>query len=291
MNAVSHWRPWFARSAVRRLGGFGKGGIDRLEKRFCLDLAGLLNLLKRSELDELATAVGVDSKGSMGRVRARLWLAGAHLEASGMEYVGTAVQPAPIVLAERLVYQPKGVGRSAPATRWPRPIPPAKPLVIFDTEPTTFEILLARVDQLVGVELGARGRDKGHYGSRVAEWLGVVEHGRSEPDWRGEVELKTVPVVRDSSGLWRVKEDPAISMEHASPHAKLAQVVWIARVADHRASPILSWYYQRRDSRVAALIDKYLHTRPKGPAGARTRGWYLHKRFFLESGFLASLNG
>ena len=38
-------------------------------------------------------------------------------------------------------------------------------------------------------------------------------------------------------------------------------------------------------------IARYLHRRPKGGRGATTRGWYLHKRFFCESGFLRSLNG
>ncbi len=291
MNAVSQWQPALGRSTVRRLGGCGTLASRNLEKRFRLDLAGLLNRLYRHELDDLAHSIGVAEDGSIGGLRARLWLRGAALEAGSLEHVGSAVQPAPIVLGERLVFQGPVRGKFASPTGWPRPVPESRKLRIHSTEPSTAEELLGRVDALVGVRLGKRGQNKGQYGSSVAEWLGVVEHGRSEPDWRGQIELKTVPVLRDRSGLWRVKEDPAVSMEHAEPHLKLARVIWIARVADDPGSPILSWYYQERDDEVGALMAKFLHTRPKGPAGARTRGWYLHKRFFLESGFLASLNG
>jgi hypothetical protein len=119
----------------------------------------------------------------------------------------------------------------------------------------------------------------------------VRERGFAEADWRGEVELKTVPVVRDRSGAWRVKEDPAVAMEGVDPLRKLDRVLWFARVADAGDSPLLSWYYQERDDAIAVLQQRYLHLRPKGGAGATTRGHYLHKSFFLESGFLASLNG
>ena len=80
-------------------------------------------------------------------------------------------------------------------------------------------------------------------------------------------------------------------MERSDPIAKLGRVLWIARVADDPRSPILSWYYQEVDEEIADLFNRDLHTRPKGAAGATTRGWYLRKRFFLDNGFLASLNG
>ena len=80
-------------------------------------------------------------------------------------------------------------------------------------------------------------------------------------------------------------------METASPIAKLSQVLWVARVADCSESPVLSWYFQVWDSALAKMVAQHLHRRPKGGAGATTRGWYLHKQFFVDSGFLATLNG
>jgi hypothetical protein len=158
-------------------------------------------------------------------------------------------------------------------------------------EPECLEDLLERASALIGVPLPARGRDKGAYGAAIAALLGITERGYSEPDWRGEVEVKSVPVVRDRSGFWRVKEDPAVSMEGARPIAKLRRVLWIARIADGEQSSVLSWFYQELDSSVWPLVSRYLHRRPKGAANATTRGWYLHKHFFVESGFLRSLNG
>lgn len=187
-------------------------------------------------------------------------------------------------------------GLAPPAPALPRPVPPPRACERPDRpdaidEPDTVEDLLARATQLVGMRLGQRGPDKGEYGSRIAALLGVRERGAAEPDWRGEVEVKTVPVVRDPGGLWRVAEDPAVSMADIRPESKLGRVLWIARVADAGDSPILSWYYQEWDAWVARLARRCLHTRPKGPAGATTRGWYLHKRFFAASGFLVTLNG
>jgi hypothetical protein len=158
-------------------------------------------------------------------------------------------------------------------------------------EPDSLEELLDNADGLLGVRFGSGTRNKGAFGTRIAEHLGVIETGVSEPDWRGEVEIKTVPVIVDRSGWWRVKEDPAVSMETMTPLAKLRKVLWIARVADRDDSPVLSWYYQEADENVLDLFERCLHTRPKGGAGATTRGWYVHKRFFTDSGFLRSLNG
>jgi hypothetical protein len=80
-------------------------------------------------------------------------------------------------------------------------------------------------------------------------------------------------------------------MEGARPLDKLRKVLWIARVADSGDSPLLSWFYQEWDEAVARLVARHLHTRPKGGAGTSARGYYLHKRFFAESGFLRALNG
>ena len=93
---------------------------------------------------------------------------------------------------------------------------------------------------------------------------------------------------RNGSGLpsWVA----AVYAMDIAPERKLERVLWIARVAA-ADSPILSWYYQERDAVVTLLARRYLHTRPKGPRGARTRGWYLQKKFFAASGFLRTLNG
>ncbi len=285
-NAVTSWAQLLERPTLRRL-----GGMRKLVERFGLDLAGLLNRLRRDELDSLAGSLGVACDGTIGSLRARLWLVGAEIEAGGIFHLGSAVQPAPIVLGERLQFQAPVHGTMPDAPRWPRPIPPPRAMVKAQCEPNSTKELLARADSLIGVRLGLRGRDKGRYGSLVAELLGVVEDGKSEPDWRGIVELKTLPVIIDRSGLWRVKEDPAIAMEGAAPHKKLASVLWIARASAVASSPILSWYFQERDAVIERLIARDLHTRPKGPRGAWSKGWYLRKRFFLDSGLLASLNG
>jgi hypothetical protein len=293
-NAALQWIPHLPRPTLRRLAGRWRAGDlgAAVGERFALDLAGLLNRLRRTELEGLAAALGVETDGHIGQLRARLWIAGAAFESAGEPVLGTAVQPTPIVLGGRLRFQRRGRGQAPPSPSWPRPVPEAAAPPVDPAEPESLEDLLAAATDLIGVRLGRRGRDKGAHGTRIAALLGVPERGESEPDWRGEVEIKTVPVVRDpSSGLWRVKEDPAVSMEHASPLAKLEQVLWMIVVADHLEFPVLSWYYHRRDERIDALIARDLHTRPKGPAGATTLGWYLHKRFFLDSGLLASLNG
>ena len=116
--------------------------------------------------------------------------------------------------------------------------------------------------------------------------------GDEEPDWRGDVEIKTVPVARTRDGLWRVVEDPAISTVGATPIAKLQRVLWLCRAeVPPDDATLLSWYLLEWDPVVATLVERYLHTRPKGPRGGRGRGYYLHKRFFAEAGLWASLNG
>ncbi|HTM21116.1 MAG TPA: hypothetical protein VL172_11425 [Kofleriaceae bacterium] len=306
MNAVFELVTALPRPALGRLlrgrGLRGGGDPDRLRRRladhFALDLAGLLNLATRDELELMAAAARLSAGGAIGELRARLWRHGAEREAGGPAWLGTALQPVPIVLRNKLVPPADPGGLSPPAPAYPRPVPPTPhppprtPHISPSApEPDTLEDLLARADALLGVRLGPPTRDKGAPGARIAALLGVRERGDAEPDWRGEVEIKTVPVIRDRSGFWRVKEDPAVSMEHADAPAKLARVLWIARVADDADSPILSWFYQERDPHLAELQRRHLHTRPKGGAGATTRGWYLRKAFFAASGFLAALNG
>ncbi len=229
--------------------------------------------------------------GPVHELRSRLWVHGASLEAGGCEHLGQPYQPVPIVLSGRLVFQGAIAGQCPDTPSWPRPIPPPALAPQVESEPDCLEELLANADQLLGMRLGERGSDKGFYGTAIAQLLGVAEHGLPEADWRGEIEIKTVPVVRDSVGWWRVKEDPAICMQHVDPLLKLHKVLWVARVGASEESPILSWYYQEWDAKVERLAIQYLHHRPKGPAGTSNKGWYLQKRFFLYSGFLRSLNG
>ncbi len=143
------------------------------------------------------------------------------------------------------------------------------------------------------MRLGARGRDKGAWGNRAARLLGVLERGDGEPDWRGDVEVKTVPVAREPSGLWRVREDPAIAMvAEGRALAKLQRTLWLARAdVGERDAAIISWYLLDADAHIARLQRRFLHARPKGPAGTDQRGLYLHKRFFADAGLLATLNG
>jgi hypothetical protein len=302
MNAVREFAIALERRRiVQALKGRGAPKVDssldtevlraRLVGRFQASLSGFLNRAQRGDLESLCRERGLADEGTVGELRARLWLHGAELEAGGAEHVGSAYQPVPIVLGSRLVHQGPIRGQYPRVSSWPRQIPDAVLEPGAEREPETLEELLANADRLLGLRLGPRGRDKGIYGTRIAALLGVRERGLPEPDWRGQVEVKSVPVIRDRAGWWRVKEDPAIAMAQVDPRVKLRRVLWIARVGGEGDSPILSWYYQEWDHEVEALAGRYLHHRPKGPKGTSNKGWYLQKRFFLYSGFLKSLNG
>jgi len=262
-----------------------------LARRFEGDLAAFLNTAHKAELEQMAQALKIDDAGDVSALRRRLWRRGAVREAGSDQHLGAPWQPEPVVLRSKLVHLVEGEGTAAPADTLPRPIPPAAALSAPPEEPETLETLLGNAQRLVGLRLGSRGRDKGAYGSRVEAYLGVSERGVSEPDWRGEVEIKSVPVARDRGGLWFVVEDPAVAMDGVDPLVKLRRVLWIARVSDDETSPILSWFYQEWSWRLAQLWRRDLHQRPKGAAGATTKGWYLHKRFFADSGLLFTLNG
>ncbi|HTJ46346.1 MAG TPA: hypothetical protein VL463_29780 [Kofleriaceae bacterium] len=262
---------------------------ERLARRHESDLAGLLNAIGKDELAQLAkhAKVATPESDDVASLRRALWRWGAELEAGGPSHLGSPLQPVPAILGGRLVHQAPPRGAHPRSHAWPRPMPPSRAAEIPHDEPDTVEELLAAADRAIGVPLGDRGRDKGAWGARAAQLLGVVERGAGEPDWRGDVEIKTVPVARDASGLWRVREDPAISTTGGAPLAKLARTLWLVR-AD---TTILSWYFLEWDAHVAQLVARYLHTRPKGPRGTKLRGYYLHKRFFAECGLLATLNG
>ncbi len=329
MNAVARFAALLPGEALRRLAAMrvhryegGDGAPARRDRdveqargdvlaRWGDDLCGLLNAMTRGELAHVARAVGVAGGGRSPELRAALWDAGAALERGGAPVAG-ALQPRPIVLGGHLVVMAPPRGLYPASHAWPRGLPVPAVAAPPADEPDSLDELLAAADRALGVRLGARGRDKGAWGNRAAALLGVRERGEGEPDWRGDVEVKTVPVAREPSGLWRVQEDPAISMLGTlssstswgldSPLSsnfrrwitspKLVRTLWLAR-ADLAGgdATIVSWYLLEQDAHVARLHRRYLHARPKGPAGTDQRGLYLHKRFFAEAGLLATLNG
>ena len=273
---------------------------DALAMMFESDFAGLLNVLARLELASLAARVprptvalrAITATASVAELRAALWQWGAVLEAGSEAWIGTAVQPMPHVLAGHLVHHRAALGAYCSSAQFPRPLPPPRFAYLPAVEPATVEQLLEAADALVGVRLGQRGVDKGAWGQRAARLLGVIDRGDDEPDWRGDVEIKTVPVQRDGQGWWRIAEDPAICMAAGRPMAKLARVLWLVRASLEDAdATILSWYFLECDGFIAGLAARDLHQRPKGPRGTSARGWYLHKRFFADAGLLATLNG
>jgi hypothetical protein len=309
VNAVEHFAALLPGETLRRLaalrvaryeGGDGAPGRrDRdvgearadVRARWADDLCGLLNAMTRGELAVLAAMVGAPRDGRSPELRAALWDRGATLERGGAS-IADGLQPRPVVLGGHLVVQAAPRGLYPPSARWPRALPvPALAAPPAD-EPESLDELLAAADRALGVRLGARGRDKGAWGNRAAALLGIRERGEHEPDWRGDVEVKTVPVAREPSGLWRVQEDPAIAMLGERGGSKLVRTLWLARAdVDDGDATIVSWYLLEQDAHVARLARRYLHARPKGPAGTDQRGLYLHKRFFADAGLLATLNG
>jgi hypothetical protein len=265
-----------------------------VNERWGGDLCGLLNAMTRGELAQLAAALRLDASGRSPALRWALWAHGAVLERGGCE-VSPGLQPRPILLGGHLVVQAAPRGMSPPSPAWPRPVPAAVAAAVIGEEPESLDELLAAADRVIGVRLGPRGRDKGAWGTRAAALLGLVERGLDEPDWRGDVEVKTVPIAREPSGHWRIVEDPAIAMVGEGGLAKLQRTLWLARAtlpADGEPdATIVSWYLLDWDTEIARLARRYLHERPKGPAGTTGRGLYLHKRFFADSGMLATLNG
>lgn len=313
MNAVEYMAGKLPASAVRRLASLranrferaaalfsipppaldNEQAVARVVERWSDDLCGLLNAMTRDELLALATAMrsGVPAGARSYELREMLWHVGAQLERAGSD-IATALQPRPVILGGHLVVQAPPRGLFPPSSTWPRALPPVVLPAIPPEEPDSLDDLLAAADRAVGVRLGRRGRDKGAWGLRAQALLGVEDRGDDEPDWRGDVELKTVPVARDPSGLWRVVEDPAIAMAGVGTLAKLQRTLWLARAdLPEGDATILSWYLLDWDGEVARLARRYLHERPKGPRGTDARGHYLSKRFFADAGMLASLNG
>jgi hypothetical protein len=303
VNAAEYFAHRLPGDAVRRLAArpvvrFDRGTAKRdvtveearalVTDRWGDDLCALLNALTHDELVALAGPKHAQLRSPA--LRMLVWERGAELERAGTE-IAPSLQPRPVVLGGHLVIQapPRGMFPRPPS--YPRPLPPPVAATPPAEEPDTLDELLAAADRAIGVRLGARGRDKGAWGTRAAALLGVPERGDDEPDWRGDVEVKTVPVARDASGLWRVVEDPAISMVGDRHLAKLVRTLWLARASDGDDATIVSWYLLEWDAHVARLAHRYLHVRPKGPANTEQRGMYLHKRFFADAGMLATLNG
>ena len=312
VNAVAHFAGLVPSDAVRRLAALRVVRFDvhratprtreldvdaareHVVVRWGDDLCGFLNALTRGELTLLADQLGVRAADARApQLREQLWRRGAALERGGEGEVPDALQPRPVLLGGHLVIQGTARGMYPPSALYPRAVPGEASALPPDEEPDSLDELLAAADRAVGVRLGVRGRDKGAWGLRAAALLGVVERGGDEPDWRGDVEIKTVPVAREGTGLWRVVEDPAIAMvREGGALAKLQRTLWLARtdLPDGDAT-IVSWYLLDWDPTVARLARRYLHQRPKGPAGTDQRGWYLSKRFFADAGMLATLNG
>jgi len=298
VNAVSHFARLLAPEAVRRLARLRvsrfdaaqpvarelttDGAIAAIERRWGGDLCGLLNAMTRGELSQLTKR-----EGRSPELRVHAWERGAALE-RGAHDVGD-LQPRPVLLGGHLVVQAPPRGLFPPSAAWPRPIPVAAPAAPPVEEPDSLDELLAAADRAIGVRLGRRGIDKGAWGNRAAKLLGIDERGEQEPDWRGDVEVKTVPIARELTGHWRVVEDPAIAMLGQRVLAKLARTLWLARadVGDGDAT-IVGWYLLESPHE---LVRRYLHVRPKGPADTDQKGLYLHKRFFADAGLLATLNG
>lgn len=335
VNAVTHMTRSLPADALRRLAALrvrrfdrspairsvGGDAATRVAARWSADLCGLLNAMTREELVVLARALRVTRSGEAtlatsaaaidhedgcvgdaraAELRVALWERGAALERHGME-VSRGLQPRPVVLGGHLVVQAPPRGMAPHAASYPRPLPAPVHATPPSEEPETLDDLLAAADRAIGVRLGPRGRDKGAWGIRAAELLGIIERGHEEPDWRGDVEVKTVPVAREASGHWSIVEDPAIAMSDAlgaGAIAKLQRTLWLARATVDDTSKarvadatIVSWYLLDWDADVARLAKRYLHERPKGPRNTKQRGLYLAKRFFADAGLLATLNG
>ena len=191
------------------VGGGRDRRLRRLRARWELDLVGYLNGSSARELKSMTAALKIDVTevtGGVGVLRLKLWRWGAALERHGIldQDAAARLQRTPSLWDGRLSLDDAAAGaadgplpgaRSARwpgCARWPRPVPDLREIpALPPSAPETLEDLLARVDELVGVRLGtgAREDNKGHYGQRVSDLLGIAASSSSGPDWRGLVEL------------------------------------------------------------------------------------------------------
>ena len=100
-----------------------------LAELFASDLAGLLNVLARDELAQLAATVPQATvtlrqavSASVAELRASLWQWGAIIEAGSDAWIGTALQPMPHVLAGHLVHHRPALGLFPACAMLPRAI-------------------------------------------------------------------------------------------------------------------------------------------------------------------------
>lgn len=301
-----------ARERAEEIGGedLPRDARRKLVARYELDLVGFLNNSRLTELKALCRALNLDEGGGLGALRLRLWRWGAGHERRGIvATVDAHVQRPPDLVGARLVVGGRkklaAAGSALPAAReaqWPGSprwpdgpieVPPAASAVEPSVEPGTLDELLARADALVGVRLGSRGADKGAYGHRIAALLGIPRSSAADPDWRGEVEVKTLAVVRAAGARWRLKDGPAIGMRSVDASAKARRVLWIVRADEGEVpgAPVLSWFYQELAGEVLEAFEAARHLRPKGGAGTQGKGWYLRRPFFEACGLMASING
>jgi hypothetical protein len=298
------------RKRLEREGISTRGGpttrLRRLRARYELDLLGFLNGATVHELRALAAALEIPSTSApAASLRHRLWSWGAALELRAIGQHAVGVQPVPTLssagrlsLARRRPIDdaPLPAARDArfpPCDRYPRAVPDPRPAPAPATEPESLDDLLLRADGLLGVRLGTRGRDKGAFGRRISDLLGIRPSSSPAADWRATVEIKSLAVTRALEARWRLKDGPAIAMRSVDPGAKLARVLWIVRVDERELpdSPVLSWFYQELDADLTAALERARHLRPKGGAGTLARGWYLRRDYFDACGLLRSLNG
>lgn len=260
-----------------------------LATRWARDLPALLGACTAAELAYAAPRVlppdAPPGVASVGALRWAMWTELTRTQGGG---VGAVLVGSRVIALHPMLGMGSHDGRTA-VTTLPSEADPGWTTL---AEPESIDELRARAQGLIGVRLGGRGRDKGAWGARVAAMLGVVERGDDEPDWRGDVEIKTVPVAEVSAGRWRIVEDPAICMEDGAPMRKLARVLWLCR-ADLPGgdATIVAWYYLEATPDVQALCARYLHLRPKGPAGTTQHAHYLHKQFFTAAGLVTMLCG
>lgn len=203
----------------------------RLQLRYGGDVLELLNACRIDELCALLRAQATRGSRRAGSLRWALWqeLCAAQQRSGAPELPPSSPASAARtslargsgvhLIGERLVACAPPRGLAPPAAAWPRPLPPPALPDPPDEEPECLDTLLDAADRALGVRLGRRGADgKGAWGQRAAQLLGVIDRGDREPDWRGDVEIKTVAVARAAeTSPGRVTKIGPVSRSQTSP--------------------------------------------------------------------------